>query len=211
MKDFEQVLDDSLDQIARGAATAEDCLAQHPEYAAQLGPLLQTAARLERGRRLTPPAAYKTRARDELVVHMQAHPRRHRWKRSLVWNVAISLAVLVVALILSGTAFAQGSLPGQPLYQWKLSSEQFWRASSPDRVGVDLQLANRRAFELTSVSTDANGEATALAGYQQVLDRLSLEQNAQNDARIMDTLKANQLKLSAAGIKIPALDKHLGH
>ena len=111
------------------------------------------------------------------------------------------MAVLVIAFILSGTAFAQGSLPGQPFYEWKLSSEQFWRASSPDRVGVDLQLADRRTFELTSVSTDANSEATALAGYQEVLNRLSVEDDAQNSARIMDTLKANQLKLSAAGIK----------
>ncbi len=153
MNDFDQVLDDSLRQIANGAATADECLAQHPEYSAQLEPLLQSAARLERGRRLVPSEEYKGQARDQLMAHMQAHPRRNRREPSLAWNIAISLAVLMIALFLTGTAFAQGALPGQALYDWKLSSEQMWRASSSDRVGVDLQLADRRAFELTSISS----------------------------------------------------------
>ena len=211
MNDFDQVLDDSLKQIASGSATADDCLAQHPEHSAQLKPLLQAADSLERGRNLVPSEEYKTRTRAQLMAHVQAHPRRNKRKLSIIWSVAISLAVLVIALFLTGTAFAQGALPGQPLYEWKLSSEQIWRLSSSDQVGVDLELANRRTFELTSVSKDANSEARARTGYQEVLARLTSEDNAINKDRISDTLKSNQLKLSAAGIKIPELDKHLSH
>jgi hypothetical protein len=211
MNEFDQVLDDALGQIAGGAATADECLAQHPEYAEQLGPLLQAAARLERGRMLATPEGYKTLARDQLTAYMLTHPRRNRRKLSLVWNVATSVVVLVMAFFITGTAVAQGALPGQPLYDWKLSSEQVWRASVPDRVGVDLQLADRRTLEITSLSADSVNEARALSGYREVLARLSTEADAKNNDRILHTLKSNQLKLSAAGIKIPELDAHLSH
>jgi hypothetical protein len=119
--------------------------------------------------------------------------------------------VLTIAFFITGTAFAQGALPGQPLYEWKLSSEQVWRASSNDPISVDLAIADRRTFELTSVSGNTTYESRALAGYKEVLARLSQEDTAVNKDRISYTLKSNQLKLSAVGIKIPELDKHLSH
>ena len=211
MNDFDQVLDDSIRDIASNGATPEECLARHPEYSGQLEPLLKTAALMEGGQELLPSENYKTRARGQLMEHMQAHPRRSRRKLSVVWNVAIGLAVLVMAFVLTGTAFAQSALPGQPLYDWKLSSEQIWRASSSDPVSVDLALANRRTFELTSLSNDAASKAQVLAEYQGILARLTLEDNALYKDRISYTLKSNQQKLSAAGINIPELDKHLSH
>jgi hypothetical protein len=211
MNDFDQVLDDSLEQIASGAATADECLARYPEFSEELKPLLLTAAHVERGQALIPSEAYKASARSKLSADMLAHPRRNRRKLSFLWSVAIGLAVLVIAFFISGTAFAQGALPGQPLYNWKLSSEQIWRASSSDPISVDLALADRRTFEVTSLSTDKTNQAMALAGYRDVLARLSTEEDAMNKDRISYTLKSNQLKLSAAGIKIPELDKSLSH
>ncbi len=211
MNDFEQVLDDSLEQIANSSATPDECLAQHPEYSAQLEPLLQTADRLERGRELIPSDTYKSNARGQLIAYIKAHPRPHRRNFSMGWSIAISLAVLAIAFFITGTAFAQGALPGQPLYDWKLSSEQLWRVSSYDPVSVDLAIADRRTFELTSVYGNSTYESRALAGYQEVLSRLDTEANALNKDRISYTLKSNQLKLSAAGIKIPELDRRLSH
>lgn len=211
MNDFDQVLDDSLEQIANGSATPDECLIRHPEYSAQLEPFIQSAARLEQGRGLSPSETYKTNTRDQLMAHMLAHPRRKRRNLSKGWSIAISLAVLAIAFFITGTAFAQGALPGQPLYDWKLSSEQLWRVSSYDPVSVDLAIANRRTFELTSVYGNSTYESRALTGYQEVLTRLDSESNALNKDRISYTLKSNQLKLSAAGIKIPELDKRLSH
>jgi hypothetical protein len=211
MNDFDQVLDDSLEQIANGSATPDECLAQHPEYSAQLEPFLHTATHLEQGRGLAPSEAYKSNARDQLMAHMQAHPRRNKRNLSRGWSIAISLAVLVVAFFITGTAFAQGALPGQPLYDWKLSSEQLWRVSSYDQVSVDLAIADRRTFELTSLTSNSAYESRALAGYKEVLFRLDSEVNTLNKDRISYSLKSNQLKLSAAGIKIPELDKRLSH
>jgi hypothetical protein len=210
MNNFDQALEDSLQKMASGAASANECLAQYPEYSAELKPLLQTAGHFEIGREVVPSEAYKERARGQLMAYIKDHPhRRNRFNFPTIWNIAIALAVLVIAFLVTGTVFAQGALPGQPLYEWKLSTEQAWRAGSPDRVGVDLELADRRASELTSVSGNADDEARALSGYQDVLTRLNSESDAKNNDRIMTTLKSNQQKLSAAGIKIPALDSHL--
>ena len=211
MNDFDQVLDDSLREVASNSATPEECLKRHPEYSEQLEPLLEAAAQVKRGQKLLPTESYKSQAREGLMEHMRAHPRRSRRKIGLAWNIAIGLAVLVIAFVLTGTAFAQNALPGQPLYEWKLSTEQIWRASSSDPVSVDLAIADRRTFELTTVTKDAASEARALAEYRQVLYRLTLEDNELNKDRISYTLKSNQVKLSAAGISIPELDKRLGH
>ena len=144
MNDFEQVLDDSLKQIASGAATADECLAQiTPNIQLSLSRFWKRQGELSEDVRWYPSDAYKQRARGQLTEHIQDILDRNRRKPPLIWTVAISLAVLVIAFFVTGTALAQSALPGQLLYDWKLSSEQIWRASSPDRVGVDLELARQ--------------------------------------------------------------------
>jgi hypothetical protein len=209
MNDFDQVLDDSIKRIAGATATADECLADHPEHSAQLKPLLETANRIERGRELYPSDAYKHRARGQLMEHLRINSNQKTRKPPLIWTAAISLAVVVIAFFVTGTALAQSALPGQMLYNWKLSSEQIWRVSSPDRIGVDLELANRRTVELTAVNSSPTDKSEALAGYQEVLNRLNSENDAKNNDRILMTLKSNQQKLSASGIIIPELNKHL--
>lgn len=209
MNDFQQVLDDSLRQIASGAANVDECLAQYPEYAVQLKPILHSARRLERGRELTPSEAYKISARDQLMDHIKAHSHGKSGKLPLIWTVAISLAALAILFFVTGTAVAQSALPGQALYDWKLTSEDIWRATTPDRVGVDLAIADRRISEIISVSTGSTNEAKAIAGYKEVLTRLNTENDVKNNDRILLTLKSNQIKLSAAGIIIPELNKHI--
>lgn len=207
MSDFELTLDDCLAQIASGASSLDECLARYPEHAALLKPLLQTAALVERGQTVVPSPAFKSRMRAQLYAHMDAHPRRRAWTFSPVWRVAVSLAVLIAVFLVTGTAFAQGALPGQTLYAWKLSSEQVWRAVSPDPVGVDLSLAERRVDEATIVAASPERKAQALNGYLEVLARLKSEEEAGNKERILSVLKSHRAKLSAAGISIPELDQ----
>jgi len=205
MNDFDRILDDCLTQITSGASSLDECLARHPEHAARLKPLLQTAVRVERGRKVKPSPAFKSRTRAQLYARMEAYPRRAR-TFSPVWRVAVSLAVLLMAFLITGTAFAQSALPGQPLYAWKLSSEQAWRAASPDPVGVDLSLAERRVDEAIAVAADPARKAQALSGYLEALARLKSESEAGNNERISLALKSHQEKLSAAGISVPELD-----
>ncbi len=209
MSDFEIVLDECLSQIAGGASTADECLARHPEHAAQLGPLLQTAARFDIARHVQPSPVFKARARGQLTNYMKVHPRHRAWIASPFRRAAASLAVLVIALLITGTAFAQGALPGQPLYTWKLSSENVWRAVVPNPVAVDLALADRRVAEMTAVEGNAANESQAQKGYLEVLARLKSESDAQNRALILQTLQSHQKKLSGAGISIPDLNRLL--
>ena len=206
MNDFDRTLDECLTQITGGASSLDECLARHPEQASQLKPLLQTAAIVERGRAVKLSPAFKARTRTQLYAHMQAHPRRRAWTFPPVWRVAVSLAVLAIAFLITGTAFAQGALPGQPLYAWKLSSEQAWRAVSPDPVAVDLSLAERRVDEITIIAAEPALKAEALNGYLETLARLESESNAANKEKISLALKSHQEKLSAAGVSVPELD-----
>ena len=206
MNDIDLILDDCLTQITSGESSLDECLTRHPEYAARLAPLLKTAARVERGRQVKLLPATKSRTRARLYAHMEAHPRRSAWVLPPVWRVAASLAVLVMVFLVIGTAFAQSALPGQPLYAWKLSSEQVWRIFSPDSVGVDLSLADRRVDEMTVIAEDPARKAQALNGYLEALARLKSESAAGNDERILPALESHREKLSAAGISVPELD-----
>ena len=209
MNDFEFVLDECLTQLASGASSLDEILARHPEHAAQLKPLLQTAVRFESAPTIKPSPVFKARARGQLTNYLKAHPRRQSWVASPIWRVAISAAVLVIALLITGTAFAQSALPGQTLYTWKLSSENIWRAVAPNPVGVDLSLANRRVNEMIAIAGDTTQKARALNGYLEVLARLKSEMGAQNRNQIFSALKLQQAKLSQSGITVPELDQTL--
>lgn len=104
---------------------------------------------------------------------------------------------------------AQSALPGQPLYTWKLVSEQAWQSVSPDPVTTNLALAQRRIEEAVSVS--GTQRAIALQGYETVLAHLKKQSN-DNPSSInhMVPILTNQRKtLAKAGISVPKLDEFL--
>jgi hypothetical protein len=208
MTNFEDILANSLDQLA-GGASAEEVLARHPEHAAQLTPLLRTASRLERGREVRPSEAAKARVRSKLSNHMKAHPRHAPRGASNFQRFAISFAVLVLAFFVTGTAFAQGALPGDTLYGWKRTSERIWQAVSPDALGTDLALAQRRAYEVSRLTADPDRRGRAVEDYQEVLFRLRSRQDEQSQARVVPQLRVQQELLKTAGVSVPELDDYL--
>ena len=151
--DLETILDTCLYQIGDGKSNIDECLARYPEHAAQLQPLLKVATKLARGREVAPDPAYKARARTQLNVYMQQHPQRKRVS-PVFWRFSIALATVLLLFVASGTAFAQTALPGDVFYDWKLTSENVWRFTSSDPLGVDITLSNRRMNELVEVSGD---------------------------------------------------------
>jgi len=179
MSDFEQVLEKCLDELASGASGLDECLARHPEHAAQLRPLLLAAARVEMGSDVRPSAAFKARTRAKLTLHMQAHPRRRVTSGLMFWRLASVLVVLVLAFLVTGTVYAQSAMPGDPLYDWKLVSERLWRRVSPNPVSTDLTIANRRIGEMNVVVDDPARRARALEGYHEVVNRLEDEFDAE--------------------------------
>src|SRR6185503_7899046 len=155
MTEFEQVLDECLYDLEQGASNVDECLARHPGHAAQLKPVLLIADRFEQGLAIEPSPAFRARARARLTLHMQAYPRRKSSRSGFAfWRLVTSLAMLLLALLATGTVYAQGALPGDLFYGWKLTSENAWRAVSPDPVHTDLTIANRRIDEMNAVASD---------------------------------------------------------
>jgi hypothetical protein len=212
MNVLEQALDDCLQQMSDGSRL-DECLRRYPEQARELKPMLETAVGFGHGRELTPSPAFKMRARRTLSDYWQAHPQR----RASPSRLAAAIVVTVALLMLVGTAYAQNALPGQPFYDWKITSEKAWRALAPDPVAVDLLIADRRADELTVVvrQPEQPGQpgrkAEAIQNYQQSLQQLQTDANASNNAsdkgQIMRALESHKKKFTDAGIDDPQLDE----
>jgi hypothetical protein len=207
MTDFEQILEECLDAIKSGASL-DECLARYPEHAVRLKPLLHAATRLERGQELKPSPIQKARIRSNLTRHIKSNPRRKR-KIFPFWKITVGLAVFVLAFLASGTAYAQSAFPGDPLYRWKLTSEQAWRVVSVDRLGTDLRLADRRLNEYFVVSTDPVLVKRALSGYRDALGLLQSEMNEDTRWRIYPLLEAHHQSLKDSGLNIPELEAYL--
>ena len=203
--ELETVLDICLNQIENGEANIEECLALYPEQAVQLEPLLKAATKLARGREVIPDPAYKARARAQLSVYMQQNPQRRRVS-PIFWRVAIGVMTMLVLFLATGTSFAQQALPGDQLYNWKLTSEKVWRMTSNDQLGVDITLSNRRVSELVVVSGDQMRTQRALENYEKLLVQFNATQNAKDRARILPVLRAQHESLTKAGVSIPELD-----
>ena len=208
-KDLELILDTCVNQIEAGESSIDECLARYPEQAAQLKPLLSAATRLSRARQVVPNPAYKARARTQLNVYMQQHPQRRRVS-PVFWRFTIGFVTVMLLFLASGTAFAQGARPGDALYNWKLTSEYVWRMTSPDQLGVDLTLSNRRMNELVWASASGNEfrRARALERYEELLIKFYQETEEKDRNRILPVLQAQHERLVEAGISVPKLEAY---
>ena len=200
--ELETILDICVSQIEDGDATVEECLALYPEQASVLEPLLKAATKLSRAREVIPNPAYKARTRAKLSIYMQQNPQRKRVS-PIFWRMAIGVMTMLIAFLATGTSFAQSALPGDQLYDWKLTSENVWRMTSSDQLGVDITLSNRRVSEMVVVSGDRGRQQQALANYEKLLIKFKEAQSEKDRARILPVLKAQHQSLLDAGITIP--------
>lgn len=213
MNDLEQVLEDCLTRLTEGRSTVEECLSNYPEHAAQLEPLLQSATGLiQTSREIYISPIFKSRGRAKLTLHMLDHPHQRPRKAFVFagWRLAVSAAVLMLALLSAGTVRAQSALPGDLFYSWKLTSERVWRGISPDRSHVDLLLADRRIHEIVATANDPDHRDRAMHNYEEILIRLQSGADADSEREILSTLQSNQKSLKDAGLSVPQLDEYLG-
>jgi hypothetical protein len=203
--ELETILDICLNQIEDGESDINECLALYPEQAVQLEPLLKAATKLSRGREVVPDPAYKARTRAQLSIYMQQNPQRKRVS-PLFWRFAIGIATMLLAFLATGTSFAQSALPGDQLYPWKLTSENVWRMTSNDQLGVDITLSNRRVNELVVVSQDQMRRARVMENYEKLLVKFKEAKTEKDRSRIMPVLRAQHEALIKAGVTIPELE-----
>jgi hypothetical protein len=200
MTEFEEVLQECLRDLEQGTASVDDCLSRHPQYAPELEPLLFTSTRLTRAGEMHVSDAFRARVRTRLVREMHAYPRQPARSGMPFLRLAVGFAVVLLALLGTGTAYAQGSLPGEPFYAWKLASEDAWRAVSSDPVETDLRIAERRVSELTAVSADPGLRAQTLEAYLETVARLRSQGSPEDQIRILRTLDSQAAILKKLGI-----------
>jgi hypothetical protein len=206
MNKFESIFDESWSQIENGESTVDEILARHPEHRAQLGPLLQAASKLAGTKDVASPSpSFRARNRAQLNKYMYENPQMKRVS-PLFWRMTITLVSLLLAFIVSGTVFAQSAQPGDAFYDWKLNSENAWRIVSPDRLGTELSMSNRRVNELVALSGNEIGRERVLDDYRRLLIRF---EGAQDQERILMVLRAQQEFLENAGVSVPELDNYL--
>jgi hypothetical protein len=208
INDFEIILETCVDQIASGETSLEECLARYPQYAEDMEPILFAATRLKSVREVQPSPFLRGRLRAELNYAMKSNPPQKRRLPIFFWRMALNVAMLVFALIMTNTVFAQGALPGESLYNWKLTSERVWRIVSADPLGTDLELSNRRINEYVAVSNDETRRARVLVSYNELLTRFQEQKNEEDRARIQVVLKSQQDSLRKVGLAIPELDSY---
>ena len=155
-KEFNGIFDECLERILVNGETVEKCLERYPEYAAELRPLLLTAAVTNEAVDVTPNPEFKARARYQLRVEMgrsDEKKRRSFLARQPRWAVAV-VTVLVVVLLGGGTVLAadsENTIPGNPLYAVKLATENVRLAltsSDTDKAELYATLVNRRTNEI---------------------------------------------------------------
>jgi len=217
-------------QGTSGEVRLEECLALYPEHARELRQLLGAAAQLEQGRTVRAPSQFKTRTRAQLATHMAAHPRGPtimvghtragvQWRPRprgptfgfasfppVTLRLAFGLAALVALFLVTGTALAQGALPGSVGYGWKITSERAWRVFQPDPLVADLVLATRRADELALVADDPGAQPIALQGYRQALETVGRYTLPVAQPLIREALVEQQQSLNQAGLDVPELN-----
>jgi hypothetical protein len=208
MTEFEMALEQCLLDLEGegGASNLDECLSRYPQHAQQLEPVLVTHMYFERVGEARPSAAFKARVRAKLTQQMQAYPRRRSSRFNFAFmRLAANLAILLLALLAAGTVYAQSALPGEPFYEWKLASENTWRAVSSDPVRTDLAIAERRMNELIAVRNDSVLQPQALNAYLEAAARLRSETNAENEALILQALHSQVEALTESGITVPEI------
>lgn len=212
MTEFEEILQECLQDLERGRSSMDECLNRHPQYARQLEPILLASASLQQAGQARVSEAFKARVRARLIEQMHEHPRRPARSSFPFMRLAVGLAVVLFALLATGTAYAQSALPGDSLYAWKLTSERAWRALSPDPVGTDLAIAARRVEELSAVREDPALYAQTLDAYLEVTSRLRSELGPDEErvARFLSALDAQVEQLTLSGSLPDESDQQAG-
>jgi len=157
-KEFSDILDECLERLLVKGETLEQCLANYPEQAVELKPLLETALATRQASAIEPHPEFKARARYQFHSALQEMEPRKRlaffdWLPHWATVVAI---VLVLLLAGSGTvAAASNSMPDEPLYPIKITSEQVRLVLTLSALGkaeLYANLADERVSEIVYVA-----------------------------------------------------------
>lgn len=99
INDFGRILDECLDRLSRGESP-EACLADYPEYAEQLKPLLQATLQTKAAYSIVPSASAKRAARQKFNAAREMREQRRNEKlfaRPISWATIAAVLLILVA------------------------------------------------------------------------------------------------------------------
>ncbi|MFQ3682306.1 DUF5667 domain-containing protein [Roseiflexus sp.] len=180
----QDAFDEALDRLLSGAHI-DECLARYPQLAADLEPLLQVAGIVRAEAMLPLPPELEgwlsTGAQEFAAIagQMLAQQRKTRHllrplRKAAVQRVLAGALVITVLLASVDTASAQ-SLPGDPLYAWKVTREDLTLSITPDpvqRSKLHIDYARRRMLEIEMLI--ASNDAVDLRVLEEPLAILSV-------------------------------------
>ncbi len=148
------ILGRCLEKIATGE-TAANCLARYPEHAAELAPLLASAAEaaLLRNYRLDETARLRMRRRILQAEAVRNERLARRWWQSGLFALprAAAIALVLVLSVLLTTGVVAASQPGDAAYGVRITVERVpaLLARQPEsRARAELGIAERRLADL---------------------------------------------------------------
>jgi hypothetical protein len=125
---FEHILDECIDRVNRGERV-EKCLADYPQYAGQLEPLLRALTQTQMACDFTPSADAQRAGRQRLYAALEKRRRPSFWQqvfgRRSVWAAVVgTLVVLAVAYYVVKPALFPAESPGGNIAQPPPASSQ---------------------------------------------------------------------------------------
>ena len=170
MRNFEEILAESIDDVKSGQASINDVLERHLEAREQLEPLLRIALGLPRMPDVRPSQEFRLRARRILQEEIARGEAQPRYKQvvarafqptyNLIPRAATPIILTLIATIVllvggGGIVYAsQSSLPGDILYPVKTATERGRLLLTPSAAGkaeYHVELAQRRLLEVVSL------------------------------------------------------------
>ena len=175
LSEFNDILEECLARVLKGEPV-EACLADHPEHAGELEPLLRTAIEARAASAVRPRHEFRQRAALQFQAAIREMPAR-KSERPVIWHRRwMSVLAGVLFVLLAGTgvvAASSNSLPDEPLYAVKLATETVRVALTPSDIGkaeLYVKFTDRRVDEIIAMADE---------GKVQQMDRATERLNSQ--------------------------------
>jgi hypothetical protein len=111
--DFDRILDECIERLHRSEAV-DACLADYPEQAERLEPLLKAIIRTETAYSFTPSMEAKRKARQRFYAALDKQTRPSFWQRIFTgWLVWATLASVFVIVMAGYFALRAAAIPGE--------------------------------------------------------------------------------------------------
>jgi len=200
---LDNILDDCLERLLVKGESIEECLADYPEQADELKPLLQTAVVTKKALVIEPRPEFRAKAGYQFrtaLKEIASKKSRPFFAWQLRWATVVSLALI---LLLAGggiVAAASNSMPDNPLYQVKLATEQIqlYLTTSPlDKAKLYAKLADRRVTEIINMAQEGNVRLVELTT-QRLDNHLAMIASS-------STVQREEISLIGEALETPAL------